>query len=119
MQDEEVEELEEEYETDFVDELDYLEENESDDESEENHGERQKRGLGWLNKKKPQKNCVTQKKVTVSFCSIFKKTSANAKKIIIIWKKLTYFSFSVRQHSQEKLRHPQEGNLYSISQEKM
>merc|ERR1712018_722135 len=61
-EDEEVEELEEEYETDFVDELDDLEENESDDESEENHGERQKRGLGWLNKKKPQKNCVTQKK---------------------------------------------------------
>ena len=72
LQDEEVEELEEEYETDFVDELDYLEENESDDESEENHGERQKRGLGWLNKKKPQKNCVTQKKVTVSLCSFLK-----------------------------------------------
>ena len=53
-----MEELEEEYETDFVDELDDLEENESDDESEENHGERQKRGLGWLNKQKPQKNCV-------------------------------------------------------------
>merc|ERR1711981_711391 len=58
----EEEELEEEHETDYFDELDDLEENESDDESEENHGERQKRGLGWLNKQTPQKNCVTQKK---------------------------------------------------------
>merc|ERR1712076_46784 len=58
----EEEELEEEHETDYFDELDDLEENESDDESEENHGERQKRGLGWLNQQKPQKNCVTQKK---------------------------------------------------------
>merc|ERR1712184_166846 len=57
----EEEELEEEHETDYFDELDDLEENESDDESEENHGERQKRGLGWLNKQTPQKNCVTQK----------------------------------------------------------
>merc|ERR1712076_141977 len=58
----EEDELEEEHETDYFDELDDLEENESDDESEENHGERQKRGLGWLNQQKPQKNCVTQKK---------------------------------------------------------
>merc|ERR1712045_869973 len=75
-EDEEVEELEEEYETDFVDELDDLEENESDDESEENHGERQKRGLGWLNKQKPQKNCVTQKKcvnIPKKNCGIHKK----------------------------------------------
>merc|ERR1712223_1457174 len=75
-EDEEVEELEEEYETDFVDELDHLEENESDDESEENHGERQKRGLGWLNKQKPQKNCVTQKKcvnIPKKNCGIHKK----------------------------------------------
>merc|ERR1739848_973327 len=74
-EDEEVEELEEEYETDF-DELDDLEENESDDESEENHGERQKIGLGWLNKKKPQKNCVTQKKcvnIPKKNCGIHKK----------------------------------------------
>merc|ERR1711970_497482 len=75
-EDEEVEELEVEYETDFVDELDDLEENESDDESEENHGERQKRGLGWLNKQKPQKNCVTQKKcvnIPKKNCGIHKK----------------------------------------------
>lgn len=77
MQDEEVEvleeeELEEEHETDYFDELDDLEENESDDESEENHGERQKRGLGWLNKQTPQKNCVTQKKVTGFPLLIFK-----------------------------------------------
>ena len=77
MQDEEVEvleeeELEEEHETDYFDELDDLEENESDDESEENHGERQKRGLGWLNQQKPQKNCVTQKKVTGFPLLIFK-----------------------------------------------
>merc|ERR1712045_713135 len=75
-EDEEVEGLEEEYETDFVDELDDLEENESDDESEENHGERQKRGLGWLNKQKPQKNCVTQKKcvnIPKKNCGIHKK----------------------------------------------
>merc|ERR1712186_128535 len=50
----EEEELEEEHETDYFDE--------PDDKSEENHGERQKRGLGWLNKQTPQKNCVTQKK---------------------------------------------------------
>merc|ERR1711981_112675 len=72
----EEEELEEEHETDYFDELDDLEENESDDESEENHGERQKRGLGWLNNQKPQKNCVTQKKcvnIPKKKCGIHKK----------------------------------------------
>merc|ERR1711981_1542320 len=72
----EEEELEEEHETDYFDELDDLEENESDDESEENHGERQKRGLGWLNQQKPQKNCVTQKKcvnIPKKKCGIHKK----------------------------------------------
>merc|ERR1712141_105434 len=72
----EEEELEEEHETDYFDELDDLEENESDDESEENHGERQKRGLGWLNKQTPQKNCVTQKKcvnIPKKKCGIHKK----------------------------------------------
>merc|ERR1711970_474613 len=77
-EDEEVEELEEEYETDFVDELDDLEENESDDESEENHGERQKRGLGWLNKQKPQKNCGIHKKET---CIPFPKKKCETKMI--------------------------------------
>lgn len=47
------------------------------DESEENHGERQKRGLGWLkNKKHPVKTCVTQKKCTnipKKDCGIHKK----------------------------------------------
>merc|ERR1712158_69779 len=72
----EEEELEEEHETDYFDELDDLEENESDDESEENHGERQKRGLGWLNKQTPQKNCDTQKKcvnIPKKKCGIHKK----------------------------------------------
>merc|ERR1711981_219662 len=75
-EDEEVEELEEEHETDYFDELNDLEENESDDESEENHGERQKRGLGWVNKQTPQKNCVTQKKcvnIPKKKCGIHKK----------------------------------------------
>merc|ERR1711981_899847 len=56
----EEEELDEEHETDYFDELDDHEENESDDESEENHGERQKRGLGWLNQQKPKKKCETK-----------------------------------------------------------
>merc|ERR1712223_1191686 len=86
-EDEEVQELEEEYETDFVDELDDLEVNESDDESEEDHGERQKKRT-WM---------VEQTETTEKLC--------HPKK--------------VRQHPKEKLRHPQEGNLYSISQEKM
>merc|ERR1712088_1041230 len=39
-------------------------------------GERQKRGLGWLNKQTPQKNCVTQKKcvnIPKKKCGIHKK----------------------------------------------
>ena len=64
MQDYEEEETEE-YET--LGEIYDHEELAFADESEENHGERQKRGLGWLkNKKHPVKTCVTQKKVLFS-----------------------------------------------------